>query len=183
MIDEPPPVIDGDRVRLRPYEERDAAVRAAYGRRREIVRAFGGDLPADEPLGIETASRQLTTRFGPGPHWIIADTADDCVGAIRLAPIDSENGSANLGVGLFDPERLGVGLGTEAIRLVVNHAFNDLDLHRVGLTVLADNIRAIASYRKVGFEIEGRLRDTLRRDGKWYDDVVMAILNPRHAGS
>ncbi len=176
------PVLTGERLRLRPPEERDIAVRAGFGRRREIVRSFGGDLDADEPLDLDDAAAQLAARFGPGPHWVIADSEDDYVGLARLAPLDVANRSSRFAIGLHDPERLGMGLGTEATRLVVDYAFEVLDLHRVGLTVMADNVRAVACYRKVGFEIEGRLRDTLWRDGRWHDDLVMAVLNPNDVG-
>ncbi|MGI9624911.1 MAG: GNAT family N-acetyltransferase [Acidimicrobiales bacterium] len=174
------PVLLGERIRLRPYENRDASVRAGFGLSREIVRSFGGDLSEDGPLDLETAARQLTRRFGSGPHWVIADNSDEFVGVIRLAPLDEANRSANLAIGLFDPVRLGVGLGTEATLLVLAHAFDTLDLHRVSLTVLADNARAIACYHKCGFTTEGRLREVLWRGERWTDDLVMGALNPHH---
>ncbi len=125
------------------------------------------------------AADELARRFGSGPHWVIADQHDVFVGIVRLAPIDTENRSARLGIGILDPGRLGQGLGTDAIRLVLAWAFNRLDLHRVSLTVLADNSRAIAAYTRCGFVVEGRLRDTLLRDGAWRDDLNMAILKPQ----
>jgi RimJ/RimL family protein N-acetyltransferase len=79
------------------------------------------------------------------------------------------------------PALLGKGLGTEATRLVLRHAFNDLGLHRVGLRVLAYNHRAIRSYEKCGFVIEGREREAALVDGAWHDDVLMGALAPFRA--
>lgn len=47
--------------------------------------------------------------------------------------------------------------------------------------VLADNSRAVAAYRRCGFNVEGRFRDTLFCDGAWHDDLSMAILEPQWA--
>jgi len=68
------------------------------------------------------------------------------------------------------------GYGTDAMRLLVSYGFRELGLHRVELTVLAFNARAIAAYRKVGFVEEGRARQAVFHDGHWYDEVSMAIL-------
>lgn len=175
------PKLAGDGVRLRELRDSDIARRASLGRSREIARGFGEDLDCNEPMTQHDAADELGYRFGPGPHWVIADQHDVFVGVVRLAPIDTANRSARLGIGILDPDRLGQGLGTEATRLVLGWGFGHLDLHRVSLTVLADNTRAIAAYTRCGFVVEGRLRDTLLRDGKWHDDLSMAILKPQWA--
>ena len=169
----------GDRVRLRELRDGDIARRASLGRNREIARGFGEDLHSDEPMTRQAAADVLSRRFGPGPHWVIADQHDVFVGVVRLAPVDAANRSARLGIGILDPTRLGQGLGTEAIRLALGWGFDHLDLHRVSLTVLADNTRAIAAYTRCGFSVEGLFRDTLLRDGAWHDDLSMAIVKPQ----
>lgn len=175
------PELVGDGVRLRALRDSDTTRRAMLGRSREIARGFGDDLDHDEPMTEQDAADELARRFGPGPHWVIADQHDALVGVVRLAPIDTANRSARLGIGILDPDRLGQGLGTRAIRLALAYGFDRLNLHRVSLTVLAENTRAIAAYTRCGFTIEGRLRDTLLRDGKWHDDLSMAILKPQWA--
>ena len=173
------PELVGDGVRLRPLRDGDIARRAALGRSREIARGFGEDLDADEPMTEPDAAEELGRRFGPGPHWVIADRDDEFVGVVRLAPVDAANRSARLGVGILDPARLGQGIGTEAIRLALRWGFEELRLHRVSLTVVADNSRAVAAYTRCGFTTEGRFRDSLLLDGQWHDDLSMAILKPQ----
>lgn len=155
--------------------ERDVVVRAGLGRNREIVRSFGGDLEADAPMAEIDARAQLEKRFGPGPHWVIADPSDQFIGITRLAPIDQRGKSARFAIGILDPNRLGQGLGTETTSLVVRYGFEHVDLDKIELTVLADNTRAIGAYAKSGFVETGRTRNALRRDGRWYDDLHMAI--------
>ena len=177
-IDDVPELV-GNGVRLRGLGHSDIAQRASLGRSREIVRGFGGDLDADEPMTQSAAAAELGQRVGPGPHWVLADQDDVFIGVLRLAPIDVANRSARLGIGILDPARLGQGLGTEAIRLALGYGFDCLGLHRVSLTVLADNSRAVAAYTRCGFVVEGRFRDSLWRDGTWHDDLAMAILKPQ----
>ena len=70
---------------------------------------------------------------------------------------------ARLAVGLYDPAKLGQGTGRQAIRLVLDHAFGGLRLHRVGLRVISYNVRAIRAYRACGFTEEGREREASPR--------------------
>ena len=173
------PELVGSGVRLRELRDSDILRRASLGLSREIARGFGAALDGDEPMTEDDAAEELRCRFGPGPHWVIADQADVFIGVVRLAPIDTANRSARLGIGIFDPARLGQGLGSEAIRLALAYGFDHLDLRRVSLTVLADNARAIAAYTRCGFVVEGRFRDSLLRDGAWHDDLSMAIRKPQ----
>jgi RimJ/RimL family protein N-acetyltransferase len=68
------------------------------------------------------------------------------------------------------------GYGTEAMRLMVSHGFNDLNFHRIFLHVFDTNPRAVRSYEKVGFQHEGRLREARYLEGRYVDVLVMSIL-------
>ena len=70
----------------------------------------------------------------------------------------------------------GHGYGTEAARLMLWLAFERIGLHRVGLSVFAFNERAIRSYEKAGFRVEGRLREAIARDGRYWDEIQMGVL-------
>lgn len=69
-----------------------------------------------------------------------------------------------------------MGLGRDAIRLVLAHAVGPLRLHRVGLRVIAFNMRAIRRYRACGFIEEGREREAALVGGAWYDDIMIGVL-------
>jgi RimJ/RimL family protein N-acetyltransferase len=62
------------------------------------------------------------------------------------------------------------------MRVMLRYAFQELNLHRVALAVFGYNERAYKSYQKVGFQVEGTLRERLRRDGQRYDMITMGIL-------
>jgi len=72
----------------------------------------------------------------------------------------------------------GHGYGGESTRLMVDHAFGSLGLHRVALSVFAFNERALRAYARVGFVTEGRSREAIWRDGRWWDEIHMSVLEP-----
>jgi RimJ/RimL family protein N-acetyltransferase len=98
------------------------------------------------------------------------------VGFTTFSSLDPDNGSVLFHITIGEHDAWGRGLGTEATELMVGHAFERLMLHRVGLTVFSYNIRAIRAYEKAGFRVEGRLRDAIQRDGRYFDEVQMGIL-------
>ncbi len=175
------PRLCGSRVTLRAPLASDVAWRIALGRHPEIVRMFGALIDAWEPVGRESAGRWIEG-LTEHPHaWII--TAEDRgIGEIRLDGLDPDDETARLAIGIFDPAMLGRGLGTEATRLLLAHAFGTLNLHRVSLRVLAFNTRAIACYRRCGFQIEGRERQTCRIGGTRHDDIIMGLLRDEFDG-
>lgn len=74
------------------------------------------------------------------------------------------------------PHYQGKGFGKETMQLLVNYAFNELNLHRLQLTVFSYNIRAIKLYESIGFKHEGTYREFLQRDGKRHDMHLYGLL-------
>ena len=81
-----------------------------------------------------------------------------------------------MAIGLGEQEYWGKGYGTEAMKLALHYAFSELNLRRVSLGVFAYNQRAVHSYEKTGFRLEGRMRGMLMRQGKRWDILFMGIL-------
>ena len=98
------------------------------------------------------------------------------VGFTTFSSLDPDNGSVLFHITIGERDAWGRGLGTEATSLMLGHAFERLALHRVGLTVFSYNVRAIRAYEKAGFRVEGRLRDAIIRDGRYFDEVQMGVL-------
>jgi RimJ/RimL family protein N-acetyltransferase len=102
---------------------------------------------------------------------------DRLIGTCALSQLDSDNGSALFHITIGEKSEWGRGYGTDATRLMIDHAFRGLGLHRIGLTVFSFNERAIRSYRSCGFVVEGRAREAIWRDGRWWDEIAMSILD------
>jgi RimJ/RimL family protein N-acetyltransferase len=139
-----------------------------------------GGNPRDCPPLTQSEVEQWYTRLCQEPlQWVIEHDGR-CIGEARLHSLDQNNRSARYAIGIFDPVHWSRGLGTEATRLVLQFAFEELKLHRVDLRVLAFNKRAIACYEKCGFVREGVVREGVLIDGDWQSDVLMSILEQEY---
>ncbi len=98
------------------------------------------------------------------------------IGSCQLHSIDQVHRSAELQIRIGETSQRGQGCGLEAVRLLLEFAFNDLNLHRVYLHVFVTNARAIHLYEKVGFKKEGMLREAAHVNGEYIDVMVMGLL-------
>jgi RimJ/RimL family protein N-acetyltransferase len=103
------------------------------------------------------------------------------VGFVMFKNLSPVFRAAELGVRIGDESDRGKGHGTAAVVLALQYAWDTLNLRRVWLTVFAGNERAIASYRRAGFEQEGVMRQAAFAGGAWVDVMMMAALNPRQS--
>lgn len=106
--------------------------------------------------------------------WVIIENSTgNIVGESVLNDLDE--GNLSCGFRLWITGARDRGLGTEAVRLSVGHAFAS-GLNRVELEVYAFNPRARRVYEKVGFQLEGTKRQALRFDDEWVDCHIMGLL-------
>jgi RimJ/RimL family protein N-acetyltransferase len=107
--------------------------------------------------------------------WAIVDNASgDVVGESVLNDLDLGNRSCGFRIWISGARDKG--LGTEATRLAMRHAFDDQGLNRVELEVYDFNTRARRVYEKVGFVHEGVKRQALRYEDEWIDAHGMSLL-------
>jgi RimJ/RimL family protein N-acetyltransferase len=97
------------------------------------------------------------------------------IGFVELGGINWSSRNAWVGIGIGARENWGQGIGTETMQLILKFGFEELNLRRISLGVLEYNLRAIHSYEKLGFKVEGRQREIVFRDGKRSDMIVMGI--------
>jgi RimJ/RimL family protein N-acetyltransferase len=102
--------------------------------------------------------------------------SDRLVGTCAFSQLDGDNGSALYHITIGEKDVWAQGYGTEATRLMLGHAFGPLGLHRIALFVFEFNERAIRTYRRCGFVVEGRARESIFRDGRWWDELAMSVL-------
>lgn len=169
-------LLRGDRLRLAALTPSDAATIARWYASAEFMRLFDGNaaMPKSEQEVLNTLDgwRKNQNAF----MFALRRGADEAlVGMGGCDEVDWRNRAGWLSLAL-GREHWGQGYGTEALRLILRHAFMELDLHRVQLTVFAYNERALALYRKAGFTREGTFREFLWRDGLRYDMILMGML-------
>ncbi|GGM00922.1 GNAT family N-acetyltransferase [Nakamurella endophytica] len=177
------PTLQGSRVLLRPFRPSDVDAMGPVLADPDVLRLTGSVHSTDEALG-RPAELDLRTR-----RWyetraeqtdrldlaVVDRERDRCVGEVVLNEWDAANLSCNFRI-LLGLEGRDRGLGTEAIRMLLDHAFAATPVHRIGLEVLDVNPRARHVYQRCGFREEGRLRAAFRFDGQWVDSVLMSVL-------
>ena len=146
---------DPELARLTRYQTRPMS-------REEIERFFQARLVAPDSLA----------------YAIHVARTDRLIGLTTFSSLDPDNGSVLFHITIGERDAWGHGFGRETAELMVEHAFTRLGLHRVALSAFSFNERAIRSYEKAGFVHEGRLREAVWRDGRYWDEIQMGILEP-----
>jgi RimJ/RimL family protein N-acetyltransferase len=101
---------------------------------------------------------------------------DEIVGITGFENILWNNGTATIYIGIGEKDHRGCGIGSEALYLTMEFGFEELNLHRIQLTVISYNKPAIKLYEKLGFKKEGTYRQFIYRDGNRYDMYLYGIL-------
>lgn len=112
----------------------------------------------------------------------IVDEQDEILGLVSLTSVDYLNQSAELHIMIGDKENQGKGIGYFAVTTLVQHAFRNMNLRRIELTVLEENKRAQHLYEKCGFVLEGTKRQAVYKNGKFSDMRMYAIIK-KEAGN
>ena len=166
----------GDRVVLRRHAPANLAMFKRWYSDPEVSRLTRYQ---DGPMRPDEIERFFAARvIGPDSFTMavhVRDT-DRLIGSCAFSQLDADNGSALFHITIGEKDAWGKGYGTDATRLMLEHAFTRLGLHRVALSVFAFNERAIRAYRKAGFVIEGRAREAIWRDGRYWDELTMSVL-------
>jgi RimJ/RimL family protein N-acetyltransferase len=172
-----PEVLTGEDVVLRRHVPSNLRAFQRWYTDPEVVRLTRYQ---DSPMRPEEIERFFAARaLGSDSLAMAIHRRDDdrLIGTCALSQLDADNGSALFHITIGEKDTWGHGYGTAATRLMIDHAFGGLGLHRVGLTVFSFNERAIRSYRSVGFVVEGRAREAIWREGRWWDEISMSILD------
>jgi RimJ/RimL family protein N-acetyltransferase len=173
-----PERLDGDLVLLRRHARENLADFLRWYQDPEVARLTRYQ---DGPMRPEEIERFFLMR-AIGPETLAMGIhikgSERLIGSCAFSQLDGDNGSALFHITIGEHDAWGKGYGSEATRLMVDHAFSSLGLHRVALAVFAFNERAIRAYERVGFVTEGRSREAIWRDGKWWDELHMSVLEP-----
>jgi RimJ/RimL family protein N-acetyltransferase len=171
-----PETLTGSRVVLRRHVPGNIAAFLRWYADPEIARLARYQATPMRPEEIE---RFFAARV-VGPETLAMavheKATDRLVGTCAFSQLDGENGSALYHITIGESDAWGVGYGTEATQLMLDHAFGTLGLHRIALYVFEFNERAIRAYKRCGFVVEGRSRESIWRDGRWWDELAMSVL-------
>jgi RimJ/RimL family protein N-acetyltransferase len=163
----------GKRVSLRPFEWEDAEKYRQWINDPELLSLVDRVLP----VTAEEHRRWYETMVGDPCSVVFAIDAlsgHRFVGCIWLYDIDYRHRHAEVRIVIGDKEYWGKGIGQEAISILLQFAFKQLNLHKLYAYVLATNVRALGVFEKSGFVREGVLKQERYIDGAYVDVVRLA---------
>lgn len=178
-------MIEGNRVRLRAIEREDIPLFVRWLNDAEVTRYLIQSSPLSKAMEERWFDHQLEIPPTQGQVMAIeAKVGDDWlhIGNTGLHNIESVTREAEFGILIGEKDYWNKGYGREAARLTLKHGFEDLNLNRIFLYVVAENIRGIKSYLAAGFVQEGILREALYKNGKYNDIIVMSVLHSEWKG-
>jgi RimJ/RimL family protein N-acetyltransferase len=170
-------LLRGARVRLAALTHHDLPEIARWHQDAGFARLFDARPAAPKTSAALESWLEEYSRTSSGFVFAIRPLADETLlGIVELEGILWAHQHAWLSIAIGDPAHQGQGYGAEALGLALRFAFQELNLHRVQLTVFAYNARAIALYEKLGFVREGVYREHLQRDGQRHDMYLYGLL-------
>jgi diamine N-acetyltransferase len=171
-------MIQGKRVRLRAIDRNDLPFFVTWLNDEEVRENISVYIPVsiiqeeewfNAILKHPAEEQPLTIEVLLGEEWRV-------VGDMSIFKIDQLNRSAEVGIFIGDKQYWGQGYGVDAMRLMLRHGFNHLNLNRIYLHVFETNTRGIRCYEKCGFTMEGKMRQAHYLNGKYIDVLLMSII-------
>ncbi|HEY9860427.1 MAG TPA: GNAT family protein [Candidatus Obscuribacterales bacterium] len=178
--------LSGDRVRLTSWMPQDLPALADWYQQSDFLRLL--DAQPAYPYSEAFLSQWLEERQKSNHAFIFAvrptssepattATKDTLLGYVELDGILWNHQVSWISIAIGE-EHWGHGYGFEAMQLALTFAFEELNLHRIQLTVFSYNDRAIALYEKLGFQREGVYREFVHRSGDRHDMYLYGLLRP-----
>lgn len=167
-------MIVGKFVRLRLVEERDLALIARWRNAPENRRFFFSPFlinPDGQPKWYENLLADRARIL-----FMVEALDGRPVGVTGIDHIDYRNQEAECGQIVLDPAERGRGYAHESSMLAMRYAFEELNMHRLYVVCMDDNVGVIQWAQYLGFRQEGVLRQSIYRNGRFHDRVILAVL-------
>ena len=166
-------------VRIRTARPYDAAALLDLKHQLDEETAFMMYEPGERDSSVRDLARELAAiARSPNSAVLLAELGDQLVGYLELTggSFRRSRATAYLVIGVR-ADAAGLGIGTGLLQQAKDWAAAH-GLHRLELTVMAHNTRAIRLYERMGFSAEGRRSECLLIDGRFIDELTMAVILP-----
>ncbi len=166
--------LTSDQIFISPFEQADLLT-YHIGKNSEIVRET---LFSFRPCSTKELEEEINSWIVSKEieFFTICENSGNPIGQTAFVRIDYVSRAAIFFIAIYDENCWSKGYGTEATSLMIKYAFDILNLNRIQLHVSSENIKGIKAYQKVGFEIEGTLREAMYHNNRYVDFIVMGIL-------
>lgn len=158
-------------IYIRKLEEKDAPLMLEWMKDQLLVEFLSKDFSKME-LADCLSFIQSSREDGENIHRAVCNEEDEYLGTVSLKQVDDRNKNAEYAIAMRR-KALGTGASLAGTREILRIAFEELELHRVYLNVVGENVRADRFYEKTGFRYEGTFQEHMFINGrfrnlKWY---------------
>ncbi|ATF11269.1 N-acetyltransferase [Brevibacillus brevis X23] len=174
-------LFQSERIYLRKMTGEDVDVYHTWRNDVEVMRTTNPSMDVYTWEDTNGFVNQVILHASSSKSYMILDSQTNRpIGITSLIQIDLKNRNAECIIDIGEKEYWGKGYGREAMKLLLDYAFLEMNLHRVSLRVFSFNEKAIKLYERLGFKQEGVSRQFLFREGKWHGIVHMGILQQEY---
>jgi RimJ/RimL family protein N-acetyltransferase len=166
--------LKGRNVNLRPLRKEDMPACTRWINDPEVRDFVKNYLPMTL---LEEEEWYASIHKGKATNVVLAiETAEgQHIGNMGIHRIDWRSRIGTTGAVIGEKEYWGKGLGTEAKKLFLHHAFYGMNLRKICSQVIAYNTRSMKYSEKCGYKVEGMLKDHVFRRGQYWDLINMAV--------
>lgn len=178
------PVLVGEKVILRPFEEKDCEIMFEILNEPDLKKLTGSvtsdeeAYAAPQPEEREKIRQWYMTRNEQNNRLDLAVVyieSDQVIGEVVFNEYDEETGNVNFRV-LLSKSICNKGVGTEAVSMFIQYGMEELELHKISLEVYSFNPRAERVYQKAGFKLEGIKREEFLYNQEYFDTKIYGLL-------
>ncbi len=169
-------MLRGQKTSIRSLEEDDAKYLYTWYNNQDVNLWSTGAWP----LGTMFSMQDIVERFiepDPDcPRYAVLAESGQLIGTIGFRELNLPARSATVFITIGDQAHWDHGYGTDALITFARFLFTQWNLHRLSLDTWDGNVRALKAYEKVGFQIEGRLREARYVLGEYRDAIQLGLL-------
>lgn len=170
----------GEKVGFRAYAKEDTKLAHEYISDADVKRNLTPDIPYPITLHEEEMWIENQSAFKTEYSFAIEILqSGEYIGGCGVNKVDWKNSIAEIGI-FLGKKFWGKGYGSDGMNLLIKFVFEQMNINKVKLNVYSFNKRAIRCYEKLGFKLEGVLRQELFRDGQYHDIHIMGILKDEY---
>ncbi len=167
----------GKIVRLRAYRKDDIPRVLEYINDSDVKKNLVTGAPFPLRLEDEEKFYENISASKDAYSFAIETIADSRhIGGCGIGFVDWKNRFGDVGIYIGAEHYRGKGYGTDAMRILMQFVFTEMNLNKIRLSVFDFNQRGIKSYSKCGFKQESIRRQEMFREGKYHDVIMMGIL-------
>ena len=173
-------MLQGKKTFLRPLELDDIPIFYQWYNDQNLNYWANAAWPLSTMLSEEEIEERFFTPQKDGSRYLILNEKQVPIGTVGYRDVNLPARSAVLFIVIGESDYWNRGYGTDALKVLIDYLFYQWNFHRLSLDLWDGNLRALKAYEKLGFKVEGRLRQARFVLGEYRDGILMGLLRDEY---